>query len=308
MTFNPPEPWKLSACPLWHVPIPVLKQMMGAHPSSVYGFGEEIAEIREMEPGDGPEWYSAILSARMKKRMAVYHTREEEVGVQCVLDASPSIDFGAPSKRMIAVKVMATLAHLMYEEPNQGTMAFIGAGEKIACMGDAGDQVIASGYLRRLLDHLLPAPPDGHEMFIRALKNHALATPEQLVCIFSDFLIAENDESTWNTLGGLCRRIRTQGSEFIFFRILDALECGFPSCAVTIAGENQSVWSGMGTNRALRRKQREIRTRLENMIGDSHVGFLEVIWNDDEEAIAEQLRDFLRARGRYIRTRFDLLL
>lgn len=305
--FNPLVPWHVGSCPLWHVPIPALKNMMGEHPSRIRGFGEEIAEIREMEPGDSTEWYSPIFSARMKKRMAVYHTREEEVVVSFILDVGPAIDFGFPSKREIAVKIMATLATLLFAEPNQGTLCCVSAGEKMTMMPEAGDSVIAAGCLRRLLEaapHTLPECA----LLVRALKNSAVAIPEQLIIVFSDFLIPPEDETAWEALTVACRRVCAAGSEVVFFRILHALECGFPSAMVTVSGSQQNVWSGWGTDRILRQRQERIRDRLMDIQHDPRVSFSEFVWRGTEEPIMETLRLFLRARGRYIKTRLETLL
>ncbi len=305
MTFDPIAPIRLGTFPLWHLPIPTQRYMLGDHPSTIHGFGEEIVEIREMEPGDGSEWYSPIVSARMKKRMAVFHTRNEEVGVQFFLDAGPAMDFGSPSKRHVAVKIMSSLAANIFCEPNQGTATFIGVGARTICMPELGDQAVAASALRRFAFNLpvygteaLPLP--------KALKLYTADTPEQLVCVFSDFLIEPRNERAWESLETAYKRCGRQGSEVLLIRVLSPLECSLPNNAITVRSGGNAYWSGWGTNRELQITQDTIRERLSTLCSKPNLRFLEIVWDGDEDRVTRELQELLHARTRHLRTHLDV--
>ncbi|TSC62560.1 MAG: hypothetical protein G01um101448_11 [Parcubacteria group bacterium Gr01-1014_48] len=306
MAFDPITPFRLGGAPLWHIPIPSQRYITGDHPSSIHGFGEEIAEIREMEPGDSSEWYSPILSARMKKRMAVYHTRNEEVGVQFYLDAGPAIDFGVPSKRFVAVKIMSSLAVNLFREPNHGTAACIGVGSRIMYISDLADQAVTSSALRRLVYKCERYEHEDYERLPRVLKLHSAETPEQLICLFSDFLIPPQDEAAWGQLENACRRVEREGNEVIFIRVLSPLENQFPNVAITVRGAEHSLWSGSGTQKQILRTQSMIRERLNAICKKPDIRFLEIVWNDDKDATAFELQEFLKRRSCYIRAHLDI--
>lgn len=307
MTFDPVTPFRLGTAPLWHIPIPSQRFMTGDHPSSTHGFGEEIAEIREMEPGDSPEWYSPIISAQMKKRMAVYHTRNEEVGVQFYLDAGPAIDFGIPSKRFLAIKIMSSLASSLFREPNQGTATCIGVGSRIVYIPDLADQAVASSTFQRLAHTFEPYTVEDYERFPRTLKLHAADTPEQLICLFGDFLIPPHDDAAWEHLEHACRRVEREGNEIIFIRVLAPLECEFPNVSVTVRGaEHAACWSGAGTRKQILRVQNAIRERLRTLCKKPDIRFLEIVWNGDEDATTFEIQEFLKRRSTYLRSYLDV--
>ena len=305
MLFDPIAPLPLGSFPLWHFPIPSLRLMTGDHPSSIYGFGEEIVEIREMEPSDSTEWYSPILSARMKKRMSVYHSRHEEVGIQLYLDVGPAMDFGVPSKRHVAVKVMSSLTANIFREPNQGTATFIGVGARTVRFAEIGDQVVASGALRRFAYNLAPYHGDARPL-TKALKHHATETPEQFVCIFSDFLISPDDEDEWDNFENAYKRVGQQGSEVICIRILSPLECAIPAGSITVKSAENANWIGFGTKKELLKRQSRIRERLAHICSKPEIRFLEIVSDGNEDRLTAQVREFLQARKRYLRTHLDV--
>ncbi len=307
MPFDPLKPWRLGPHPLWHWPIPQERQMTGDHPSSIHGFGEDIVEIREMEPGESPEWYSPIESARTKKRMAVYHTRTEEVGVQLYLDVGPAIDFGTPSKRLVAIKIMASFAGCLYQEPNQGTATIIGVGGRTIFMPDLGDQVVLVSCLHRLGYSCGAYTESDTVLLSRALKQYSSIVPEQLVCIFSDFLIPPRNDEAWKGLEKACRRVVQQGGEVVCIRVLSPLEVGFPTTSVTVSSRHgkNSDWTGLATHRTLIETQHMIRERLLSLCLKPSIRFLEIVWNDHEEQTVVQIQEFLRARTRYLRSYMD---
>ncbi len=305
MDFDPIIPLRLGTFPFWHLPVPSQRIMTGDHPSSIHGFGEEISEIREMEPGESPEWYSPVLSARMKKRMAVYHVRDEEVSVQFFLDASPAIDFGTPSKRFAATKIISSLAQSIFCEPNQGTASFIGVGARTISMNEVGDQAVASTALRRFMNNLEPYSSMERSPFPKVLKQQTSIMPEQLVCIVSDFLIHPENETEWGRFESAYKRFEREGSEGLFIRVLSPLECSMPNGSVTVRSGAGAQWSGWGTQKGMERIQREIRLRLARICSKPQTRFIEIIWDGDEARITAELQEFLHGRTRHLRLHLD---
>lgn len=314
MTFDKEtteRPFSLKRIPLWHIPLPIERKRIGAHPSRRIGSGGEILKVRPLEPDEGMQFYSPQHSAQFGVPWGVFFEREQETRVIIVVDFSPSIDFGFPSKRWVAMRVAATLGTLAMLQPNEGFVTFFGEGEKShpPSFASSMSQIPAA-----LKSFSASAPRQIGSTFASALKHRALAGRESLICVISDFLIPFQNEEEWEILSTVYRSALQLRNEMIFIRVLDPLECDMPGGgSVTVSsGGGRGIWTSFGTNKNLRYRQNIIRKRLLDIVGDAEteeekrVHFLEVVWRNSAESpnsVKRKLKQFLRNRERYVRAR-----
>lgn len=163
--------------------------MQGDYRSLFYGYGIDLADLREYQPGDDIRYMDWNVTARMDTPYVRQYNEEREVTAWFLLDLSPSVDFGGMQslKRTVLIDFVGTLARLLTRHGNRVAAAFYGSRlERVIPPGSGRVQVL------RLINDLLAQPRLAHAPFtdlslliqggMNAIKRRSL------VFIISDFI------------------------------------------------------------------------------------------------------------------------
>jgi uncharacterized protein (DUF58 family) len=203
--------------------------LQGDYRTLFRGFGLDLADLREYQPGDDVRHIDWNVTARLQ----VPHVREfqedREVAAWFLLDLSGSVDFGSNDvrKRGLLADFTTVMARLLTRYGNRvGAVLYGGAGEVDA-------SVVPARSGRRHLLHLLDrmhgttaaSPGDTN---LRALleRARAVAKRRSVVFVVSDFISAPGWETS---LGLLARR-----HEVVAVRLVDPLEQAMPDLGLVV--------------------------------------------------------------------------
>lgn len=237
----------------------------GEHRNLAYGFGLDLAELREYQPGDDVRALDWNVTARMDRPYVRSYHEDREVTAWIVLDLTASTDFGSTSvtKRDVLIDAAGTLARLLTAGGDRvGALLYTGSAhiargrartrswwggydevEKLPA------EVVRAGSGRMHVLHLLQrtiaavrlVPPAGRPRFIEgalgnerpivsdlaALLEQAFRTSRgrSLVLVLSDFLA---DGDGWKrALAPLARR-----NEMVGVWLRDPTEIELPKVGV----------------------------------------------------------------------------
>src|SRR5215831_3010685 len=79
----------------WHVVRRLDGILQGDYRTLFYGFGLDLAEVREYQPGDDIRYMDWNVTARMDAPYIRQYHEDREITAWFLLDLSPSVDFGA---------------------------------------------------------------------------------------------------------------------------------------------------------------------------------------------------------------------
>ncbi len=102
-------------------------RMKGERRSKRKGQSVEFADFRNYTPGDDLRFVDWNLYARLDKLFLKLFLEEEDLHVTFLIDASPSMDFGEPSKFFAAKQIAASLAFVGLCRGDRITVVFLGA-------------------------------------------------------------------------------------------------------------------------------------------------------------------------------------
>ena len=273
--------------------------LQGDYRSLFRGFGLDLADLREYQPGDDVRHIDWNVTARTQVAHVREHQEDREVTAWFLLDLSPSVDFGSTeaTKRQALTEFTAVLARLLTRRGNRVGAVFFGAQV---------DGMIPARTGRRHVLHILntlmsrPALPRAPATDLSALLRSAaeVVRRRSLVFVISDFISAPG----WDgALAMLARR-----HEVLAVRLLDPLEMRLPQLGlITLQDSETGEQLFVDTqDRAFRRRfaraaeQRE--AELREVFQRAGVDALELSTEDEVgDAIlsfAEMRRS--RARGR----------
>ncbi len=175
--------------------------LQGDYRSLFYGYGVDLADLREYQPGDDIRYIDWNVTARMDTPYLRQYTEEREVTAWFLLDLSPSIDFGGANnlKRTVLIDFVATLARLLTRHGNRvGAVFYTSQVDRVIAAGSGRNQVL------RLVHDLLDQPPLIHSPFtdltpliggsINAIRRRSL------VFIISDFISQPGWEKPLNLM------------------------------------------------------------------------------------------------------------
>jgi uncharacterized protein (DUF58 family) len=195
--------------------------LQGDYRSLFYGYGVDLADIREYQPGDDIRYIDWNVTARMDIPYLRQYTEEREVTAWFLLDLSPSIDFGGVNslKRTVLIDFVGTLARLLTRHGNRvGAVFYSSQVDRIIPAGSGRNQVL------RLIHDLLDQPHLTHSPFtdLTPLIGSSLNAIRRrsLVFIISDFI----SEPGWEKPLSLMN----QRHEVITVRLWDPREASLP--------------------------------------------------------------------------------
>ena len=102
----------------------------GEHRNLAYGFGLDLAELREYQPGDDVRALDWNVTARMDRPFVRRFHEDREVTAWLVLDLTSSTDFGSTqvTKREVLIDAAGTLARLLTADGDRvGALLYTGS-------------------------------------------------------------------------------------------------------------------------------------------------------------------------------------
>jgi uncharacterized protein (DUF58 family) len=103
--------------------------LQGDYRSLFYGYGVDLADLREYQPEDDIRYMDWNVTARMNTPYVRQYTEDREVTAWFLLDLSPSVDFGTVrnQKRTMLIDFVTTLARLLTRHGNRVGAMFYGS-------------------------------------------------------------------------------------------------------------------------------------------------------------------------------------
>ena len=207
--------------------------LQGDYRSLFRGFGLDLADLREYQPGDDVRHIDWNVTARTQVAHVREHQEDREVTAWFLLDLSPSVDFGSTeaTKRQALTEFTAVLARLLTRRGNRVGAVFFGARV---------DGMIPARTGRRHVLHILntlmsrPALPRAPATDLSALLRSAaeVVRRRSLVFVISDFISAPG----WDgALAMLARR-----HEVVAVRLLDPLETRLPQLGLIALQDSET--------------------------------------------------------------------
>jgi uncharacterized protein (DUF58 family) len=205
----------------WTVLRPLASRLGGDERSLVRGFGLELSDLREYQPGDDVRHIDWNTTARTDRPYVREAYAERALDVWLVVDVSPSVDWGTVRrlKRDVAVDLTAVVGLLLGRQGNRiGALLFAERPRALVPPGTG------RAHLLRLLTCLRDEPRRdgvGRTDLAAALAQIRLfARRRSLILIVSDFLV---DDGWQAVLGPLAQR-----HEVVAVRLRDPREAGIP--------------------------------------------------------------------------------
>lgn len=213
--------------------------LQGDYRTLFRGFGLDLADLREYQPGDDVRHIDWNVTARLQ----VPHVREfqedREVSVWFLLDLSGSVGFGSGevSKRDLLSDFTTVMGLLLTRYGNRvGAVLYGGSGAKGGTKdgrNPASASVIPARAGRRHLLHMIdrmhatPAASPGDTQ-LRDLLDRArgVATRRSVMFVVSDFISTPGWQAA---LGTLARR-----HEVVAVRLVDPLETAMPDLGLVV--------------------------------------------------------------------------
>lgn len=195
--------------------------LQGDYRSLFYGFGLDLADLREYQPGDDIRYIDWNVTARMATPYIRQYIEDRDLTAWFLLDLSPSVDFGTVQmhKRDMLIDFVTVMARLLTRRGNRvGAMFYGSRVEQVIPAHSGRVQVL------RLVNDLLKRPKLGKAPLtdLKALLEAAFRSIRRrsLVLVVSDFISAPGWEKP---LGLLSRR-----HEVIAIRLWDPRETDLP--------------------------------------------------------------------------------
>lgn len=201
--------------------------LQGDYRTLFYGYGIDLADLREYQPEDDVRYIDWNVTARMDTPYVRQYVEDRELTAWFLLDLSPSMDFGLAErqKRAALIDFVATVARLLTRHGNRvGAILY---GDRVCGMIPARGGKI---QVLRLINDLLKQPHLAHAPLtdLAQLLNGALNAVKRrsLIFIVSDFICAPGWERPLKLL--------SQRHEVLAVRLWDAREMTLPDIGVIV--------------------------------------------------------------------------
>src|SRR5574340_156670 len=95
--------------------------LQGDYRSLFYGFGLDLADLREYQPGDDIRYIDWNVTARVNTPYVRQYVEDRDITAWFLLDLSPSVDFGTVNslKRDCLIDFVAVTARLLTRHGNR---------------------------------------------------------------------------------------------------------------------------------------------------------------------------------------------
>ena len=201
--------------------------LQGDYRSLFYGFGLDLADLREYQPGDDIRYIDWNVTARVATPYIRQYVEDRDITAWFLLDQSPSVDFGTVNslKRDCLIDFVAVLARLLTRHGNRvGAILYNRQVERV--IPARGGRL----HVLRLINDLIEQPrlPGAPFTDLSALFETAfrMIRRRSLVFVVSDFISAPGWE---RPLGLLSHR-----HEVLAVRLWDPRETELPDIGLVL--------------------------------------------------------------------------
>ncbi len=212
--------------------------LQGDYRSLFYGYGLDLADLREYQPGDDIRYIDWNVTARLATPYIRQYYEDREITAWFLLDLSPSVDFGTAEslKRDRLIDFVTVLARLLTRHGNRvGAILFDRRVERV--IPARGGRL----HVLRLIHDLLRQPRHQTspltDLSILIETGYRTIRRRSLVFVVSDFISAPGWEKS---LGLLTRR-----HEVLAVRLWDQRERELPDIGMVLmqdAETGEQLW------------------------------------------------------------------
>jgi uncharacterized protein (DUF58 family) len=201
--------------------------LQGDYRSLFYGFGLDLADLREYQPGDDVRSIDWNVTARLATPYVRQYIEDRDITAWFLLDLSPSVDFGTVNslKRDCLIDFVTVLARLLTRHGNRvGAMLYDSHVERI--IPARGGRLHVLRLINDLLKqpHLSRAPMTDLKVLLETAFNSIRR--RSLIFIVSDFISTQGWE---RPLGLLSRR-----HEVLAIQLWDPRETELPDMGLVV--------------------------------------------------------------------------
>jgi uncharacterized protein (DUF58 family) len=204
-------------------------QLQGDYRSLFYGYGVDLADLREYQPGDDIRYIDWNVTARMDTPYVRQYVEDREITAWFLVDLSPSMDFGTvhAEKRAVLIDLVGTLGRLLTRHGNR-VGAILYSGQADGQPDHRVERMIPArggrNHVLWLINDLLKQPrlPKAALTDLKSMLEGGLFSIKKrsLVFVVSDFISAPGWERALTLL--------TQRHEVLAVRLWDPSEVELP--------------------------------------------------------------------------------
>ena len=195
--------------------------LQGDYRTLFYGYGLDLAELREYQYDDDVRFIDWNVTARLQVPHVRQYTEDREITAWFLLDMSSSVDFGTVKtlKRNLLIDFSSLLARLLTRRGNRiGLILF--DGEVTRIIPPAGGKLQVLQMIKALSSQSQTKNSDKTDLTILLSKANRLIKRRSLVFLVSDFISVPG----WEKLLWLL----TQRHEVLAIRLIDPREIELP--------------------------------------------------------------------------------
>ena len=201
--------------------------LQGDYRSLFYGFGLDLADLREYQPGDDIRTIDWNVTARLATPYVRQYIEDRDITAWFLLDLSPSVDFGTVNslKRDCLIDFVTVLARLLTRHGNRvGAMLYDSRVERI--IPARGGRLHVLRLINDLLKqpHLSRAPMTDLKVLLETAVNSIRR--RSLIFVVSDFISTQG----WERPLGLL----SQRHEVLAIRLWDPRETELPDIGLVV--------------------------------------------------------------------------
>lgn len=172
-------------------------RLKGERRSRRKGQSVEFADFRNYVPGDDLRFVDWNLYARLDKLFLKLFLEEEDLHVYFLVDASPSMDFGEPTKFFAASQIAAALGFVGMCRGDRVKIEFLGAQNKTSPVLRGRSQ------LWRMLEFVESVEPNEIFSLTESVKRFCLRNTSRGICVLiSDLMDKTGYEAALRMLVG----------------------------------------------------------------------------------------------------------
>ncbi len=281
----------------WQVIRPLDGILQGDYRSLFYGFGLDLADLREYQPGDDIRYIDWNVTARMSTPYVRQYHEDREVTAWFLLDLSPSQDFGTVDvlKRNLLIDTTSLLARLLTRHGNRvGAILYNSQVEKIIPARGGRNHVLQLTH--ELLNPPATSRPAPTDLCVLLEAARKMIRRRSLVFVISDFFSAPGWEKPL--------RLLTQHHEVLAVRVADPRESDMPDLGlITVEDSETGEQILVDTHdRNFRRRFREAAARHEAQVNQTfRAAKVEVLSLSTEEDLVQAIVRFSGMRKQKLR-------
>jgi uncharacterized protein (DUF58 family) len=269
--------------------------LQGNYRTLFYGYGVDLADLREYQPGDDIRYIDWNVTARMDAPYIRQYAEDREINAWFLLDLSPSVDFGTVErqKRSMLIDFVTTMARLLTRHGNRVGAIFYGSRIEHTVPPRGGRmQVLRITHDLLRQPHLPRAPFTDLTPLLKGSLN--AIKKRSLIFIVSDFICQPGWERALNLLN--------QRHEVLAIRLWDPRELELPDIGPLLVedaetGEQMYVDTH---DRRFRQRFQEAARQREAALNTSfkHAGVDMLSLSTDEDLVRTIVRFATLRQGR----------